>query len=59
LAVVAAAFEVAAEPAADVRNPTSGTANAATATTTTAMKTALFMFIRSSFSKVFLGDSLV
>jgi len=45
-----ALFEVA-EPAAEVRSPTSGTANAATASTNTAMKTALFMFISLSLSK--------
>src|SRR5205814_3789101 len=53
LVVEAPAFEVAAEPAATARMPTNGTANAATATTTTIMKSALFMFIPLPFSKVF------
>jgi hypothetical protein len=41
--VEVAAFE--AEPAAEARSPTRGIANAATASTSTAVKIALFMFI--------------
>jgi hypothetical protein len=44
------AFE-APEPAAAARSPTSGIANAATASTSSAVKIALFMFIRLSLSK--------
>jgi hypothetical protein len=47
-----APFDETAEPAAEARNPTSGIANAATATTTTAMKIAFFVFIVLSLSKV-------
>ena len=49
-------FDGAADPAAVARNPTSGIASAAIATTSTAMKTALFMFIVLSLSNPF-GNS--
>jgi hypothetical protein len=44
-AVPTAAFDGAVEPAALARKPTSGTANAAIANTSTTIKPALFMFI--------------